>query len=192
MHLAQAEAPLVHSAPGHAFVWPGSHTKLVGVDATGRIVRSHTTLAGELTLALWRHTLLAASLPDALPDDPDLEAVAAGARAVEREGLGRAAFLVRTAALFEARSPLGRGAFLLGAVVADDVAHLARHPILQGRPFVWVGGRQPLRGLYAAMLGRRHDGPVRELDDLIAERVSASGAIMVARRLAETRGAAPS
>ena len=68
------------------FLWPGSHTKLVEVDPSGRITRSHTTLAGEFLQAAARNTLLAASLPDPLPDDPDPDAVAAGARAVEREG----------------------------------------------------------------------------------------------------------
>ncbi len=49
-------------APG-VYLWPGSHTKLIEVDAEGRIVRSQTTLAGELTEALARHTLIAGSLP---------------------------------------------------------------------------------------------------------------------------------
>src|SRR5258706_15758785 len=31
------------------FVWPGSHTKAVEVDEQGRIRRSHSSLAGELT-----------------------------------------------------------------------------------------------------------------------------------------------
>ena len=78
---------------------PGSHTKLVEVDAEGRIARSHTTLAGEMLQAVAQHTLVAASLPAALPDELDTDAAAAGARAAVRYGLGRAAFLVRIAAL---------------------------------------------------------------------------------------------
>ena len=80
----------VGSSPCPVFLWPGSHTKLVEVDGSGRITRSHTTLGGELLQAVARHTLLAASLPDPLPDEPDPDAVAAGARAVEQQGLGRA------------------------------------------------------------------------------------------------------
>ncbi len=94
------------------FLWPGSHTKLVEVDPSGRITRSHTTLAGELLQAAARHTLLAASLPEALPDDPDPDAAAAGARAVERDGLGRAAFLVRIAALERTPRPSRAGVIL--------------------------------------------------------------------------------
>jgi 2-dehydro-3-deoxygalactonokinase len=179
-------------SPSQAFLWPGSHTKLVEVDAAGRIVRSHTTLAGELTQALARHTLLAASLPEELPDNPDPHAVAAGARLVEREGVGRAAFLVRIAALTESMLPRERAAFLLGAVVADDAAHLARHRILQASANVWVGGRQPLRELYATELGRRVSATVCALDDATAERASAVGAVAVARRFAEASGDGPS
>jgi 2-dehydro-3-deoxygalactonokinase len=177
------------SSSSQAFIWPGSHTKLVEVDGEGRIVRSQTTLAGELTQALARHTLLAASLPEHLPDAPDPEALALGARLVEQEGLGRSAFLVRIAALTGALDPDRRAAFWVGAVVADDVAHLARHPILRGRRCpVWVGGRQPQRALYAAWLGARHEGPVWEIDDDAAERASAVGALAVARRHLELGG----
>lgn len=171
-----------------AFLWPGSHTKLVEVDPTGRIVRSQTTLAGEMMQAMARHTLLSASLPDELPDDPDPEAVAIGGRLVGREGLGRAAFLVRVAALTEALGIRERAAFWIGAVVADDVAHLARHPILGANPDVWVGGRQPLRKLYAGRLGRVHGAPVFAIDAEVAETASAFGAIAVALRLRELRG----
>ena len=164
------------------FLWPGSHTKLVEVDPSGRITRSHTTLAGEFLQAAARHTILAASLPEALPDDPDPDAAAAGARAVEREGLGRAAFLVRIAAMTGSLDSRSRASFWIGAAVAADVLGLAHHRILmQGRP-VWVGGRQPLRALYAAELARRHGGPVVPLDDPLAESASALGACQVAAR----------
>jgi 2-dehydro-3-deoxygalactonokinase len=188
IHLVRSGQVTSPARANCAFVWPGSHTKLVEVDPTGRIVRSQTTLAGELLQTVARHTLLAASLPAELPELPDPSALAAGARLVERDGLGRAAFLVRVAALTEALPPIERAAFWLGAVVADDAAHLARHPILQARPTVWVGGRQPLRDLYAQLLGQRHDGPVRTLDDELAETASAMGAIAVARRMWTLRG----
>jgi 2-dehydro-3-deoxygalactonokinase len=174
-----------------AFLWPGSHTKLVEVEPEGRITRSVTTLAGELIQAVGRHTLLAASLPDELPERAEAAAVEAAARLVERDGLGRAAFLVRIAALDGALAAAERASFWVGAVVADDVAHLARHSILQGSSAVWVGGRQPLRDLYAQLLARRHAGPVHVLDDRVAESAAAVAAVAVARRHAEGRVEGP-
>jgi 2-dehydro-3-deoxygalactonokinase len=181
-----ALSELASSSPrsGRAFLWPGSHTKLVEVDTEGRIVRSQTTLAGELTQALARHTLLAKSLPVVLPDDPDPDALAAGVRIVEREGLGRAAFLVRIAETQRVYDPRQRGSFWIGAVIADDVANLSRHAILKSGLPVWVGGRQPQRAIYSTLLSIRHNGPVIALDDEHVERASALGALEIARRAA--------
>jgi 2-dehydro-3-deoxygalactonokinase len=165
------------------FVWPGSHTKVVEVDGQGRILRSHTSLAGELTAALARHTLLKASLPETLPEQPDLDAVALGARLAGRDGLGRAAFLVRVAALGETLDPAGRAGFLIGAVIADDAANLARHSIFDGPARVWVGGREPQRSLYAAMLRGRIEPPVLAIEGSLAEDASARGAWDVALRM---------
>ena len=129
-----------------------------------------------------RHTLLAASLPEALPDEVDLEAAEAGARAVVNQGLGRAAFLVRVSALGKVMGPAERAAFWIGAVVADDVENLVRHPILESPRPIWVGGREPLRSLYTRRFALRHSGPVRSLDDDLAEAASAFGALEVAAR----------
>jgi 2-dehydro-3-deoxygalactonokinase len=177
-----------------AMLWPGSHTKLVAVDADGRITRSHTTLAGELTVALARQTLLAGSLPENLPDEPDADAVALGASLAAREGLGRAAFLVRLAHLSGSLDLVGRASFLIGAVIGDDVANLARHPILEGGVPVWVGGREPQRSIYVAALQVVRDGPVSRLDDDVAGLASVMGALAVASEagwLKERTGSSP-
>jgi hypothetical protein len=85
-------------------------------------------------------------------------------------------------------TPEERAAFWIGAVIADDVAHLATHPILgPGQP-VWVGGRQPQRGVYARWLSARHKGPVFALEDQVCEEASALGALAVALRRAERNG----
>lgn len=171
-------------APGEAsvFVWPGSHTKLVAVDAGGRIIGSFTTLAGEILQAVARHTLIAASLPGALPDVLDADAARDGALAAEQYGLGRAAFLVRIAAMTGTFEETARASFWIGAVVAIDVEGLAGHPILEPDRPVFVGGREPLRSLYADGLRRRHSGAVVALDDPLAEAASALGACAVAAR----------
>jgi 2-dehydro-3-deoxygalactonokinase len=165
-----------------AFVWPGSHTKLVEVDAAGRIVRSFTTLGGELTAAVARHTLIAASLPERWPTEPDAEALEFGARVARAHGLGRAAFAVRLAGLAGTLDPDRRAAFWIGAATADDVIHLANHPILaQGLP-VWVGGEAPRRGLYARWLADLHPGPIVAMTEDLADAASALGAIAACQR----------
>jgi 2-dehydro-3-deoxygalactonokinase len=167
------------SASHTAFLWPGSHTKLVVVDGAGRIERSYTTLAGEMLQALARHTLLAASMPAVWPEQLEPEAMREGARVARAEGLGRSAFLVRIAHLTDAMPPAARAAFWLGAVVADDADHLlVRIPPVP----LWVGGRQPLRSLYRAEIEGRHSAPVYAIDNDLAEGASALGALAVAVR----------
>jgi 2-dehydro-3-deoxygalactonokinase len=166
----------------HVFLWPGSHTKLVEVDRLGRITRSHTTLAGEILAAVARQTLIAASLPPELPEQLDPEATEAGARAALGHGLGRAAFLVRIAALAGTLNPEERAGFWIGAVVMDDVRQMSSHPILGDARPVWVGGREPLRALYARWLARLHSGTVTPLSDELAEAASALGALEISAR----------
>jgi 2-dehydro-3-deoxygalactonokinase len=181
-HAALAAAGRLVPGRGSVFLWPGSHTKLVEVDAGGRIVRSFTTLAGEILQAVAQQTLLAASLPRVLPDRLDRDAALDGATAAERFGLGRAAFLVRIAALSGTLDEQGRASFWIGATIAADVINLAGHPILGADRSVYVGGREPLRALYSSELARRHAGPVIALDDPLAETASALGACAVAER----------
>jgi 2-dehydro-3-deoxygalactonokinase len=169
----------IQSGEWHAFLWPGSHTKLVEVDGEGRITRSYTSLAGELLQVVAAHTLLAASLPGELPDEVDRDAAEAGGRAVAHDGLGRAAFLVRIAMLTQALNAFERASFWIGAVVRSDLDSLVRQPILAPRRPVWIGGREPLRSLYVRWLDRLHAGAVTPLDDALSDSVSALGALEV-------------
>jgi 2-dehydro-3-deoxygalactonokinase len=178
--LALSEHGQLDPGAEHAFLWPGSHTKLVEVDGLGRITRSQTSLAGELLQAVSRHTLLVASLPETLPDELDRDVIELAARVVNEQGFGRAAFLVRISALTKSLDAAQRASFLIGAVVADDVAHLASHPIAARGGSIWVGGREPLRSLYAEWLGRRHSGPVVPLEEPLAESASALGSLAIA------------
>lgn len=168
--------------PPRWFLWPGSHTKLVRVDEGGRIESSHTTLAGELIAAVAAHTVLAASLPRELPRELDPIAVDQGARCVREYGLGRAAFLVRIAALFQDWTEDQRAAFWIAAVVADDVEQLAHRSLLgaEPEPSLHVGGARPLRELYVQLLRARLAARVHARDDDVPH--AAIGAALVAER----------
>ena len=166
-----------------AFLWPGSHSKLVLIDENRRISRSFTTLAGELTATLASQTLIAKSLPMTLPDHPDPLAIESASRIVRRDGLGRAAFLVRIADLTGAMDEHQRASFWVGAVIAEDAAHLATHPILADPLPLWIGGRNPQRTLYAQSLGKLHAGPVHQIPEALAGDVSAIGALAILARL---------
>ncbi len=165
------------------YFWPGSHSKYVNVDESDRIRFSVTTLAGELTAALAGHTLLAASLPSTLPDDPDLDAVRLGMSCCKSYGLGRVAFQVRLGQLLGTLpTPDVRAAFLIGAVIGNDLETLALDPRMDRARPLYVGGRQPQRRLYADGFARLGFARVIELPDSLVERCSATGAIAIAAR----------
>lgn len=186
--LHQGDAPVPTPDPGageRLYILPGSHSKLVRLSRDSRIVGSYTTLAGELRAAVARHTILAASLPESSVQEPDPEAVSAGMRLARQEGLGRAAFLVRLAALQLDVSPEWRAAFWTGAVVGIDVDHLIASGFVQrAAPTVrfHVGGTGVLRRLYVEAL-RDAVGPERTVDEgEAAEYAPAVGASLVAWR----------
>lgn len=165
-------------------LWPGSHTKLVALGGDGRIQASYTTLAGELIAATSRHTVLAASLPAALPERLDPDVVDEGARIVEAVGLDRTAFLVRIAALGRDWSAEQRAAFWIGAIVGDDVTRLLAHRFLSARPRarIMVGGESALTALYGRLIERRYDGVVRAFK--ATRSYSALGAALIGERRA--------
>jgi 2-dehydro-3-deoxygalactonokinase len=125
-------------------VLPGSHTKLLRVDAQGRILASATTLSGELLELLSTRSLLSASVNGCFAEHLDLPALQAGADASIAVGLARAAFGVRLADARSLSDPNGRACYLLGAVLAGDVQALQASQALRagalGTP-VWVCGR---------------------------------------------------
>jgi len=171
--------------PPPVFVWPGSHTKVVALDAQGRISGSYTTLAGELLQAMARHTLIRASLPPELPEHVDLTVLRQVEPIIAQHGLARAGFLVRLSqVLGQEDDPMKRGAFWTAAVVADDALHLARQAILSaGSAPIWVGGREPLRTLYAEALRTRLPGrAIHTLSDEQVDSAAALGALEVLAR----------
>ena len=171
-------------SPPLVFVWPGSHTKIVALDEHGRISGSYTTLAGELLQAIARHTLIKASLPSEFPDQVDLDVLAQVTPLVQQHGLARTSFLVRLSHVLGDEQPSRRAAFWTAAVVADDVLHLAKQPILNAAPQILVGGREPLRSLYAESLRQRLiDRVVHVLTDDQAEFAAAIGATVVLENL---------
>lgn len=183
-HAALVAGHRLASGERQWFVWPGSHTKLVELDENGRIARSFTSLAGELLQAVAQHTLVASSLPSGLTDALDRDAAAEGAIAAGLHGLGRAAFLVRMAALCGSLDERARASFLVGAVVGDDAAGLSRVLARWGADMVWVGGREPLRSLYTTEIARLTDRAAAALGDPLAEHASALGALLVTERRA--------
>lgn len=108
---------LLDTAGPTDFLHLGSHHKLVQVDASRRVTRSVTSLAGEALQAISRGTILASSVPDLSEDTPlDPAAWREGLHAAATLGVGRALFLVRLGQQLGQLSREAAGAFLHGVM----------------------------------------------------------------------------
>lgn len=135
-------------------IMPGSHTKLVSVDAERRIVGCATTLAGELLQAITEHTLISDALDASFAQTLVPEMVRAGAAAAQKTGLARACFSVRTLAQFSATERNARANFLLGAVLRGDLLALKNSSAIQMRPDtpIVITGKPMLRQALALLI----------------------------------------
>lgn len=171
--------------PPLAFFHCGSHHKLIEVGAaTGSkgpvVLRSATSITGELLAAVRERTILASSLEDLAGLALDSEAVAAGVRHAGELGFGRAAFLVRVGQVIAGLSRAEATALLVGALTALDLQLIASE-LGPEQPLVLYGG-----GVFPGVLrdelereGRRR---VRLVDGPTSSGVATIGAV----RLLET------
>jgi 2-dehydro-3-deoxygalactonokinase len=149
-------------APGASLLNLGSHWKLVGIDTSGRIAQSVTSLAGEMVQAARTQTILASALPEGMPADADASALGAGMAEARRSGLPRALFGVRLRELDGDGTPEGRLAFLLGAFVAADLDGLRAAGALRAGSAVVVAGDEKVGGAWTQVL-RQQGHDVRRL-----------------------------
>lgn len=159
--------------PPLLYVSPGSHTKFIVLDKSGRITASLTTLSGELLWALSQETILA-GLVDAGREDSDEEAVRAGAAVTAEQGLTRALYVTRLLNRLERAERARCTDFVRGALAASDLQALEvlhRDRLLP--PQVWVAGEGGLALVYRQLLGCQ---PWVERVECLAEPLGAHGA----------------
>jgi len=113
LHGLQLRGPLL-------YIHLGSHTKLIKVDESNRIVGGRSTLAGELLQAVRDHTILKDSLPDKLDEQLSPESLDHGWKYAREYGFFRALYLVRVLQLNSNRSKECALSLLLGAVLSEE------------------------------------------------------------------------
>lgn len=159
-------------SPNSVYVLPGSHSKLITVDAAGRIDRFCTLLSGELLAALAEHTLLKESvdLAHAAPDDAYLQQ---GFSYCREHGLNKAAFKVRVLKNRFDAAPNEVYSFLLGAVLCGEVEEIWRaHP-----EKIVIGGKKQLKQALYTLLRQNADCEIVCVDDTVADNAAALGLI---------------
>lgn len=179
-------AAMLDCAPDAAhivLILPGSHNKYIAV-SEGRTIRGClTTLAGELLHALTFDTILADSTGRSYADIFHEEAFLRGAAYRRQFGFGHAAFMTRILSLFQEAAPNTAQNFLLGILLADDLAALTASPLFPAldETVFLVAGSPVMQAAYRTLLenGRRH---ILLLDQNIQHGLSGRGAVALARR----------
>lgn len=174
----------------YLLVLPGSHTKFVSVDASGKITGCLTTITGELLDCMTNHTVIADAVGRQFVSEEnyDRDMVLKGFDTASRTGLGRAAFSARILNTFAEKDKQKLANYLLGAALSSDVQSIRNSAALKAEPTanVIVSGKNPLRRAIVDVL--THDGYFANVQEYIPDPnlpLSASGAFCVADALRE-------
>jgi 2-dehydro-3-deoxygalactonokinase len=152
--LALGLLSLGHIQPGGGFLNAGSHWKLICLNRAGEIVKSRTSLGGEVVHAVQTGTILASAFPEGPLQDFDETAVRAGAASTRVHGLLRALFGVRLMEQRNERVPSWRFSFAVGACVASDLDALLAEGHVRLGDHLAVTGPAAVPQVWATLLRR--------------------------------------
>ncbi len=182
-------------AAGTIVVLPGSHTKIIGIGEGGAIEGCVTSMTGELLQVMTQYSIVGDAVANRFADRPDPAFLLAGYRAArDSQSFGRAAFVTRICSQFVCGEPDKCAAFLLGAVLENDIAAMRSSSFLKrlGARDVVIAGKEPLAGSLRYLLEADSVYEnVRILDNDGKAPMAAEGALAIHRfRTAERRSLA--
>lgn len=142
------------------YVLPGSHSKLIYTDKSGRITRFSTTLTGEMLSALSSGTILRDAVSLSC-EELDTNSLEDGFSYALAHGINEALFKTRIL-----KNLFGKGespcySFFLGAVLSSEIKTIAD----ASAKTVVIGGRRQIRLATAHLLERFSDKRVVVLSD---------------------------
>ncbi len=156
------------------YALPGSHSKILSVDADGRIVSCSTMLTGEMISALWSGTILRSAF-DLTTATLDLQSLLQGFDYASLHGLNEALFKVRILKNLFGKSESECYSFFLGSILHGDWRGL----LDQMPQRITVGGKKQLREASVAILRERSGAEIVELTDEEAEAATSIGMIRI-------------
>lgn len=162
------------------YVLPGSHSKHITVDESGRIDGISTELTGELIAAVSRHTLLRVSV--------DLENAAIspeylkkGYEYAVKNGITSAFFKTRVAGVVFGLGRDELASFFIGAALSDELQNIKKSP----KKRVVIGGRYELKQPMTILLRAYTDKEVTPLPDAVTENAAAYGIVKIYEHTSE-------
>ena len=165
---------LEDSGEGALYILPGSHSKHISVDASGRIVAFKTMMSGELFAAVMQNTILrdSADFDHAVLKE---EALLQGYEYCRTHGINQAFFKVRILKNLFGKTKEECYSFLLGTVLCDEV----RAILASEETHVTLGGQKQHKEALAIILRKYADKRVTVLSDEKVKASTALGAVAI-------------
>ena len=132
---------------GAVLILPGTHNKVIRMNAAGEIVEFCTTMSGELADIVIKNSILTGSVSHEF--ELNEAQLLAGAEFSVKNGISAALFHVRVMGMNGCGSD-ELSSFLYGAVFGQDVESIKR---FAGDDKVYVGGKESLQKIYALLIG---------------------------------------
>jgi len=170
---ALEEIEQIHDGP-LLYIHLGSHTKMIQLDPSRRIVAGASTLAGELTQSIVEQTILRSSLPESPFATFTSTFFSQGWEHCQRVGFTRSLYEVRILQLNSAFPKGDLASFMLGAIISEEFRCLTTLTRDTRSQQVLLSGLPNLQPAWAFAL-ENHGFSVRKLSTEETERCFLTG-----------------
>lgn len=155
------------------YILPGSHSKIIKTDATGKIESFATMLTGEMTAALAQNTILKASVR--FCDSFDSDYLMKGYEYCSKKGINEALFKVRILKNIFNCSDVEVYSFFMGVILSGEVDAVLNI----GAPKVVIGGKKQLKEALASIIERKSNCKIVCVCDDAVDKSSSIGMIKI-------------
>lgn len=142
------------------YVLPGSHSKIIKTDESGRIVSFSTMLTGEMLACLSQGTILKDAVDITTPEI-SIEYLLKGYEYTKLAGINKALFKARVLKNRFSCSKEEVYSFFMGTILCDEILNI----INQDTKTVVIGGREQIKKAMALLLRAKSDKNIIELDE---------------------------
>ena len=156
------------------YILPGSHSKIIRVDADGKITDFSTMMTGEMIGALATQTILKDAV-DLEICEINGEYLLMGYDYAEKAGINKALFKTRILKNFQGREKTEVYSFFLGTVLHGEISEI----IEEEAKTVVLGGKKQINNAMAEILKKRDSKKVIILDENTVEMSTSVGAVRI-------------
>lgn len=156
------------------YILPGSHSKIIQVDAQGRITDFKTMLTGEMIYAIAESTILKSAVDLAI-DEIDEKKLHFGYEYAKSHGINEALFKTRVLKNLFGGGEVETYSFYIGAMISGEIDYVLS---LSAKRIV-IGGRRQIKRATALLLKRYSDAEIVSLPDEETEAKTAEGIVKI-------------